>query len=149
MSCFPLFPENGSIPPSYFYNIQGLPHWLNNNPGYKQYFVGVYPYLYDMNSSLSTSGYNIENVTVVSPVTTLSKSQLLLYNKQLAVFNMIYAYNSNAYVNYVCSNKPPIYYTYKSYEEKMNHDASIGLINKLYPLRAMSEKANWIIPFPV
>jgi len=149
MSCFPVFPEKGSIIPAGFYNIQGLPTWLNNNPSYKEYFVGVYPYLYNMTSSLSTIGYNINSVTIASDVTALSNSQSILYNQQLSIFSMIYAHNSNAYVNHVCSNTPLIYYTYKSYQEKTKYDAAVGLITKLYPLSAMANGPGWIVPFPL
>jgi len=149
MSCFPVFPEKGSIIPASFYNIQGLPTWLNNNPSYKEYFVGVYPYLYNITSSLSTIGYDINSVTIASYVTALSNSQSILYNQQLNIFSMVYAYNSNAYVNHICSNTPLIYYTYKSYQEKTKYDSAVGLIMKLYPLSAMANGPGWIVPFPL
>ena len=147
MACLPQFPSTFAIPPAYFYNIQGLPTWLNQNPSYKQYFIGAYPYLYSTTSSLSTIGYNIENVPIGPTVITLSQSQSLLYKQQLELFRNIYTHNSNAYVNYICSNVSPVYYTFKSYKEKSEYTSAVGLVNKLYPFKAMANGPIWQVPF--
>lgn len=146
MACFSIFPAMNSIPPPCFYNIQGLTNWLNNNPSYKQYFVGVYPNLYNTTKIV---GYDIKNVTISPTVTTLSYNQSVLYNQQISIFKKVYSYNSNAYVNYKCSNTPLIYYTFKSYQEKTQYDSAVALINKLYPFDAMAKGPKWIVPFPL
>ena len=152
MSCLSTFPSTSAIPPAEFYNIQGLTNWLNNNPTYKQYFICTYPYLISNNlitSTLSSLHYNVNNVPLAPNVVTLSQSQSLLYNQQLQLFRKVYAHNSNAYVNYICSNTPPIYYTFKSYNEKNQYTSSVSLVNKLYPFKAMAEGPNWQVPFPI
>ena len=152
--CLPVFPGQYSIPPPCFYNIQGLTEWLNQNPQYKQYFVGAYPYLYDVATAPSTFSsiqYNVANVPLKTNVQKLSQGQQLMYNQQIYTFRKIYAYNSNAYVNYKCTGVPPIYYTFQTYKEKTEYNAAISLINKLYPFRAMANAStlNWEVPFPI
>lgn len=150
MAALSTFPSTNSIPPACFYNFQGLPNWLNNNPSYKQYFIGIYPNLYEMNSSLSSISYDITKVPLCSDVTTLSEYQGLQYNQQLSLFHRIYAYNSNAYVNYINGQTPsPIYYTFRDFQEKMEYSSAVGLVNKLYPFQAMANRVGWITPFPV
>lgn len=151
MACLPQFPSTSSIPPACFYNIQGLSSWLNKNPDYKQYFIGAFPFLCTITSSMSSLGYNIKNVPLGLRVTTMSQYQAVVYNQQIAIFHKVYTHNSNAYVNYICSNVSPVYYTFTSYKEKGQYDASIGLINKLYPFDIMANapQLNWKIPFPM
>jgi hypothetical protein len=150
MATLSTFPSTNSIPPACFYNFQGLANWLNNNPSYKQYFIGIYPNLQEMNSTLSTIGYDITKVPLCSDVTTLSEYQGRQYNQQLSLFHRIYAYNSNAYVNYINSQTlSPIYYTFRDFQEKTEYCSSVGLVNKLYPLQAMANRVGWITPFPV
>ena len=151
MTCPPIFPAQYSIPPASFYNIQGLTNWLNHNKTYKQYFIGKYPYLNPMTSTLSSIKYNVEDVPIAPTVATLSQGQSLMYNQQLALFQKIYTHNSNAYVNYKCTGKSPIYYTYHSYQEKTEYMSAVSLVNKLYPFQYMAEAStlNWQIPFPI
>ena len=159
------FPSTPSIPPASFYNIQGLAGWLNQNPESKQYFVGqtvVSPYLYPMTSSLSSIGYDPANVPLAPFVTTLSQQQLLQYSNQISLFQKVYTYNSNAYVGYTQTGKPPIYYRFINYQEYTQYKASVALINKLYPFEAMANQnidgnvdgvefpdRSWVIPFPL
>jgi hypothetical protein len=165
------FPSTPSIPPASFYNIQGLAGWLNQNPSYKQYFVGqtdVSPYLYPMTSSLSSIGYDPANVPLAPFVTTLSQHQLLQYSNQISLFKKVYTYNSNAYVNYVSTSSAlpgtavsPIYYRFVSYQEYTQYKAAVALVNKLYPFTGMANgttlpsiesaypQLSWVIPFPL
>jgi hypothetical protein len=160
------FPSTPSIPPASFYNIQGLAGWLNQNPYYKQYFVNqsdISRYLLPMTSTLSTIGYNPENVPLAPFVTTLSQQQLTQYSNQIALFRKVYTYNSNAYVEYEKTLKPPIYYRFISYQEYTQYKASVALINKLYPFVGMANQylngdlensgnfpdQSWVIPFPL
>jgi len=166
------FPSTPSIPPASFYNMQGLAGWLNQNPSYKQYFVGqtdVSPFLLPMTSTLSTVGYNPANVPLAPFVTTLSQQQLLQYSNQINLFRKVYTYNSNAYVNYVSTsilspstNNSPIYYRFVSYQEYTQYKAAVALVNKLYPFTGMANQhvsgnlnensipnGSWVIPFPL
>jgi hypothetical protein len=161
------FPSTPSIPPASFYNIQGLAGWLNQNPSYKYFFVGqtdVSPYLLPMTSSISTTylgEYDAANVPLAPFVTTLSQQQLMQYSNQISLFRRVYAYNSNAYVDYTQTGKPPIYYRFISYQEYTQYKASVALINKLYPFNAMANgnstisnvpsipQLSWVVPFPL
>jgi hypothetical protein len=159
------FPNTPSIPPASFYNIQGLAGWLNQNPESKQYFVGqtvISPFLYPMTSSLSSSGYDPANVPLAPFVTTLSQQQLMQYSNQITLFQKVYTYNSNAYVGYTQTGKPPIYYRFINYQEYTQYKASVALINKLYPFDAMANQningntddlefpdRSWVVPFPL
>jgi hypothetical protein len=148
----PQFPSTSSIPPACFYTMQGLASWLNQNPTYKQYFVGYFPYLTATTSSLSSAGYNPANVPLASDVTSLSSQQAYQYNQQLQLFYKVYRFNSNAYVTNYNNNGPgPIYYNFKSYAERNNYKSSVALVNKLYPFDAMANAStlNWKIPFPI
>jgi hypothetical protein len=167
------FPSTPSIPPASFYNIQGLAGWLNQNPSYKQYFVGqtdVSPNLVPRTPYLSSIGYEYANVPLAPFVTTLSQYQLLQYSNQIALFKKVYTYNSNAYVNYVSTaivspsiNNSPIYYRFISYQEYTQYKAAVALVNKLYPFTGMANgyvypnsiinngypDQSWVIPFPL
>ena len=162
MSIPSTFPSTNSIPPPSFYDIRGLANWLNNNPTYKQYFIrypDVFPVLYSNKDLLEYIGYNnfnIENVPLASNITTLSQYQLMKYTEQLNLFRQVYAYNSNAYVNYVTNGATPVYYRFQTYKEQNDFKSSVALVNKLYPFQAMANGANvngstlgWIIPFPL
>ncbi len=156
MSCLPQFPAQNAIPPVSFYNFQGLANWLNNNPSYKVNFsyTGYFPFLYPpeyITSSLSSVGYNPEKVPLASNVTILSQYQSLEYRRQIELFCKVYAYNSNAYVNFVCNNITPIYYNFADYKEKYQYNSAVALINKLYPFRVMADAPglNWQVPFPI
>lgn len=155
----PVFPSTNSIPPVTFYNMMGLASWLNKNPSYKQYYVNYpvqFPYLYKMTSTLSSLNYVIENVPLACPVTTLSQSEAMKYTKQLQLFQNVYQFNSNAYVNSIANGTNPIYYSFKSYKDMTEYKSSVALLNKLYPFNAMANATNqdgttisWIIPFPL
>ena len=151
----PVFPSTGAIPPAEFYNIGGLTSWLNNNSQYKQYFVGYYPYLLKpqfITSTLSSLNYTPRDVPLCPEVITLNSSQKREYTAQLELFRRIYAYNSNAYVNYICGNTPaPIYYTYKTQSERTQMRSAQALVNKLYNFNAMAQAStiNWQVPFPI
>jgi hypothetical protein len=102
------------------------------------------------------SGYNVEKVPLASNVTSMSQIQLMRYTDQLKLFRQVYAYNSNAYVNYVTNGTTPAYYRFQTYKEHNEFKASMALVNKLYPFQAMMSGANangstlgWIVPFPL
>lgn len=167
----PSFPNQGSIPPPTFYTMNGLATWLNQNPTYKQYFINYpnyFPYLYSNStiSEWSTFGsgtgpfssmfvayenYNILNVPLSPLITTLSQQQSIMYREQLALFQRVYSYNSNAYVQ----NKP-IYYRFSTTQELLQFRSAVSFVNKLYPFEAMANGTNehgdtlgWIVPFPL
>lgn len=159
MSALPIFPSSNSIPPACFYNMLGLATWLNQNPKYKQYFVGypnMFPYLSSMTSTLSTMQYDVSKVPLAPFVTTLSQHQAMQYNEQMQLFRKVYSFNSNAYVSSRATSSAPIYYSFASYKELSQYKASLGLINKLYSFDAMANgmndagsTLNWVIPFPL
>jgi hypothetical protein len=150
MSLIPQFPSTNSIPPAQFFDIYGLAQWLNMNPTYKQYFTGVFPNLVRPTSTLSSAGYDPENVPLCSNVRTLASHQAREYQSQVHLFQNIYAYNSNAYVNYLDGNTlSPIYYTFSTFQEQMQYRSAVALINKLYPFQDMANRVGWITPFPV
>ena len=150
----PSFPNQFSIPPPAFYDINGLAGWLNLNPSYKQFFAGLYEFLLPpqlITSTLSTLNYRYEDVPLRTYVQRNDSSERLRYQQQIALFRKVYGFNSNAYVNYVCNGSPPIYYTYHDYKELDNMKAAVQLINKLYPFDSMAQAStlNWQIPFPL
>ena len=160
MSIPSTFPSTYSIPPACFYNIRGLSDWLNKNPTYKQYFVNYpdqFPTLYSLtNTNIGYGGYTVENVPLPSIVTTMSQTQLMTYTDQLNLFRTVYAYNSNAYVNYVTNGATPVYYRFQTYNEHNNFKSAVSLVNKMYPFDAMANGANvagstlgWVVPFPL
>ena len=159
MSALPIFPSTNSIPPATFYNKFGLNTWLNQNPSYKQYFVGfpnLFPNLSSMTSTLSTMQYDVSKVPLGSLVTTLSQTQATQYNEQLLLFRKVYSFNSNAYVSSRSTSSAPIYYSFASCNELSQYKASLGLVNKLYSFDAMANGMNdagstlkWVIPFPL
>lgn len=132
--------------------------WLNQNPSYKTYFTAypdVFPYLKPSNSPNLPVGYQIENVPLSPNVTTLSQSEATRYDEYLSLFRKVYTYNMNAYLASQVSGATPVYYRFQSYSDKSNHTAAVGVVNKLYPLRAIVSAKDengvalgWIIPFP-
>ena len=155
---FESFPNQNSIPPATFYNIHGLATWLNHHPSYKYYFVN-YPRYFDglssMTSTLSSLFYNPANVPLTPLVRTLSYNQMQQYTEQIQLFQRVYKFNSNAYINSLGST-PPIYYSFNSYKELMTYKSSVPLINKLYPFDAMmygtddnGNQLGWVVPFPL
>ena len=152
----PQFPSTNSIPPACFYTQQGLASWLNQNPQYKENFAytGAFPFLLPVDvapSTYSSIGYNPYTVPLCSNVQQLSQYQAQKYNQQIQLFQKVYAYNSNAYVNYVLSGTGPVYYNFFNYKEKNEYSSAVQLVNKLYPFKAMAEATNlnWQIPFPI
>ena len=153
------FPSTNSIPPACFYNIRGLPDWLNQNPSYKQYFINYrtqFPYLFPMTSTLSSIGYNIEKVPLGPFITTMSQSQSQIYRKQLALFHTVYEFNSNAYVSSLQNNTTPQYYYFSTYQDRNEFRSAVSLVDKLYMFRAMADGQNengstlgWVVPFPL
>ncbi len=150
------FPGSGSIPPACFYNAQGLANWLNNNPSYKTNFsyIGTFKFLYPPEltayfSTIGLPGYNPASVPLCANVTTLSQYQALKYNTQLQLFQKVYTINSNAYINSVATGQPPMYYTFRTFQEKSDYNSAVALVNKLYPFRDMAEAVGWIVPFPI
>jgi hypothetical protein len=152
------FPGQNSIPPASFYNIQGLAGWLNLHPNYKTNFsfTGEFPnlkpaYYSTFYSTIGLPGYMPENVPLCSNVTTLSQYQALQYRTQISLFQKIYAYNSNAYINYVSTGAGPIYYTFLTNRERSDYNSSVQLINKLYSFKSMAQAPglNWQVPFPI
>lgn len=162
MSALSTFPSSFSIPPPCFYTMGGLATFLNNNPIYKQYFIGTTEMSNDLlstNSTLCTLGYNPANVPLPLSVTNLSQSQSLRYQQQLKLFQDVYAYNSNAYVNFITTpNNPqgPIYFRFQTYSDYTNYHSAVMLVNKMYPFQKMAYAQNqagstlsWIVPFPL
>jgi hypothetical protein len=153
----PVFPNENSIPPACFYNINGLAGWLNLHPEYKLNFsyTGIFlPYLIPpelVTSSLVNLGYSQEKVPLCSNVTTLSQHQALKYNSQINLFQKIYTINSNAYTNYVNTGQPPVYYNFSSFNEKYEYNSAVALVNKLYDFKAMADASgvHWQVPFPI
>jgi len=155
----PVFPAPGAIPPTTFYNLQGLAGWLNQNPTYKGYFINfpnLFPYLYSMTNNNLPQGYNVQNVPLAPAVTNLSYQQLFQYQQQLATFRRVYDYNYNQYLNFLNTGQAPVYYRFNSYQEQMDHKTALGFINQLYPFQAMAMGTNdagttlgWTIPFPL
>lgn len=150
------FPGAGSIPPACFYNAQGLAAWLNMNPQYKLNFslIKTFRFLYPpwystLYSTFNLPGYDPANVPLCSNVTTLSEYQGLKYSTQLRLFQKVYTINSNAYVNYVATGAPPVYYNFRTFQEKSDYNSAVALVNKLYPFRDMAEAVGWIVPFPI
>jgi hypothetical protein len=165
----PTFPSTGSIPPPTFYTMSGLSAWLNQNPSYKSYFINYpnyFPYLYSQStisewSSLANgpfssmysayANYDIQKVPLSPMVTTLSQYQAMKYREQLALFQRVYSYNSNAYVQ-----GSTRYYRFSTTQELMEFRASVSFVNKMYPFEAMANGKNdngstlgWIVPFPL
>jgi hypothetical protein len=162
MSIPSTFPSTNSIPPPCFYDIRGLANWLNNNPTYKQYFINypdVFTTLLSNTNTISYNGfsdYDVQKVPLASNVTNMSQVQLMRYTEQLKLFRQVYAYNSNAYVNYVTNGATPAYYRFQTYKERDEFKSSVSLVNKLYPFQAMMNGTNtngvslgWIVPFPL
>lgn len=167
----PVFPSTGSIPPATFYDSRGLSNWLNNNPTYKEYFIGYprfFPNLYSqsfVNELISTSqipassiyaNYNVQNVPLPPIVTTLSQVEARNYHRMLEQFQRVYGYNSNAYTQSLQTGSAPIYYRFRSSGELQDYRASVQYINKMYPFDVMAMGVNqagstlgWIIPFPL
>jgi hypothetical protein len=153
------FPSTNSIPPACFFNIRGLPDWLNQNPSYKQYFINYrtqFPYLFPMTSTLSSINYNIEKVPLGPFVTTMSQSQSQIYRKQLELFHKVYEFNSNAYVSSLQTHNTPQYYYFSTYHDRNEFRSAVALVDKLYMFRAMADGQNqygstlgWVIPFPL
>ena len=153
----PEFPSTNSIPPACFYRFEGLAGWLNKNPQYKipfSYTEAFRPYLIRpdlVTSTISSSGYDPQKVPLCSNVQTLSQQQAQKYGRQIALFQKVYAVNSNAYVNYVVNGVGPVYYNFATYNEKYEYNSAVQLINKLYDFRAMAQASslNWQVPFPI
>jgi hypothetical protein len=152
---FSTFPGQNSIIPVCFYTRQGLPTWLNQNPTYKRFFVNypnLFPGLSTMTSTLSTMEYNIENISLPPFITTLSQQESHKNDTQFRLFTRVYEFNSNAFV----TSEMPVYYRFSSYDELTTYKASVGMMNKLFPFKAMlngtdenGETLGWIIPFPL
>ena len=172
------FPSTNSIPTPQFYTMQGLATYLNQNPGYKKFFVGYnryFPYLYTdeyieelvADGALPPFEYNYtnKNVPLQPYVIKLSDQQSRIYKQQFEIFRKVYTFNSNAYSNYRTvlsttngqSNINPVYYRFQNYNEYTNYRAGVGLVNKLYPFNIMANGStlvdgstlNWIVPFPL
>jgi hypothetical protein len=65
------------------------------------------------------------------------------------LFQKVYAQNSNAYINYVATGQCPVYYNFKTNQERSDMNSAVALVNKLYPFRDMATAAGWIVPFPL
>ena len=153
------FPGQNSIPPATFYTMGGLATWLNQNPSYKYYFINYprqFPGLSTVTSSLSSMRYDPANVPLAPQVITLSQNEAFLYRDQLQLFQRVYKFNSNAYINARAVSGAPMYYSFNSYQELMKYKASVSLVNKLYPFDAMMNGTDqngnmlgWFVPFPL
>ena len=162
----PPFPRDGSIPPACFYNMQGLPMYLNQNSQYKVYYSEspLFPYLTvyaDILYPDTVDTYDLTTVPLPPFLTNLSQSQAQQYESQLALFRKVYDYNHHAYIDYL--SQPPgyteghHYYTFSNYIELNNYKAGLQLADKLYSFETMSWAQNyltgvylrWIVPFPL
>lgn len=172
MAALSTFPSTNSIPPSSFFNVQGLSGWLNENPSYKQYYVNFpkyFPYLLTTSTvseyvssvqndgSLAIyNGYKIENVSVAPFVTMMSSRQSQTYQEHLRLFRQVYGHNSNAYVTYLQTGVPPVYYRFPTSSEYTKYRMAAGEVGKLYPFDVMTNAKNeagvplqWVFPFPL
>lgn len=161
---YPPFPRDGSIPPVCFYNMQGLPMYLNQNSQYKIYYTDnpQFPYLTVYADNIypeAADTYDLTTVPLPPFLTNLSQLQAQQYAAQLNLFKKVYDYNYNQYINYV--NNPnsagPIYYTFNTYKDLNNYKAGLQLANRLYPFDIMANAYDqltgiplrWIVPFPM
>lgn len=172
MSSFPNFPAQGSIPPSSFYTLQGLPDWLNQNPSYKQYFVNqpkYFPYLlttstvseYKANAINAPqyniyTNYSIDKVPLPPFITMSDQSDSRQFRDHIQLFRQVYSHNSNAWINYINDGEPPIYYRFPTSSERTKYLTARGTVFKLYPFDAILNAKNeagstlgWVIPFPL
>ena len=162
----PPFPRDTSIPPACFYNMQGLPMYLNRNSDYKIYYTDnpQFPYLTIYADNIYPEAADVyDPATVPLPpfLSNLSQLQAQQYDAQLALFRKVYDYNYNAYLAYLSqpagSSGGPRYYTFATYQELNNYKAGLQLANRLYPFNLMSNAYNqitgvplrWIVPFPL
>jgi hypothetical protein len=160
------FPRDSSIPPSCFYNMQGLSMYLNQNNMYKIYYedTGLFPYLSAFTDNTypeATGLYLPENVPLPPLLANLSQGQLREYEAQLALFRKVYEYNYNTYITYISqppgSTAGPRYYSFATYKELNNYKAGLQLVNRLYPFTIMGNAQDsltgvplrWIVPFPM
>jgi hypothetical protein len=143
----PVFPAQNSIPPACFYNINGLAAYLNKNAPVK---IALFYYLFPsvvITSTMSSFGFSPASYTLSSLVTYMQDSQLNIYNNEIALFQKVYGYNSNAYVTSLSTNKVPIYYTFKTAQELIQYRSGVSVLNKLYNFDIISDY--WSIPFPL
>jgi hypothetical protein len=150
------FPNPCTIPPTSFFNQQGIAGWLEQNPIFKlafsftETFKFLYPPSYAIIfSTFGVPGYNPLNVPLCGNVTTLSQIQARKYNQQLQLFQKVYSTNSNAYITYLNTGQGPIYYTFASNQERSDMSSAVALVNKLYYFKDMSQACGWQIPFPL
>jgi len=160
------FPRDTSIPPSCFYNMQGLSMYLNQNREYKIYYAdsGLYHYLtvFADNTYPEAKGlYRLENVPLPPLLANLSQGQAQEYDAQLVLFRKVYEYNYNAYMTYISqpasSTAGPRYYSFANYKELNNYKAGLQLVNRIYPFTVMGNAQDfltgvplrWIVPFPL
>lgn len=162
----PPFPRDGSIPPTCFYNMQGLPMYLNQNALYKIYYTDnpQFPYLTVFADNIypeAAATYEIEKVPLPPLLSNLSQLQAQQYGAQLALFRRVYEHNYNAYVAYISqppgSSSGPRYFTFATYKELNNYKAGLQLANRLYPFDIMANAYDqltgvplrWVVPFPM
>ena len=69
--------------------------------------------------------------------------------QQAKSVNQVYSTNSNAYINYLTTGQGPMYYTFKTNQERSDMNSAVALVNKLYPFRDMAQAVGWIVPFPL
>jgi hypothetical protein len=150
------FPNPCTIPPACFYNAQGLANFLNQNPifkipfSYVEAFRFLYPPEYkDLFSTFGIPDYDPVNVPLCANVQTLSQNQGHKYNQQLQLFQKVYSTNSNAYINYLTTGQGPMYYTFKTNQERSDMNSAVALVNKLYPFNDMANALGWQVPFPL
>lgn len=172
MAALSTFPSTNSIPPSSFFDREGLTGWLNTNPSYKQYFVNFPKYFPTLLTTSTVSEYvstaqsdgsfliyqtyKIENVPVSPFVTMMSSAQSQTYQDHLRLFRQVYGHNSNAYVQYLDTGIPPVYYRFPTSNELTKYKMASGEVGKLYPFDVMTSAKNeagqslgWIFPFPI
>jgi hypothetical protein len=161
------FPRDTSIPPPCFYNMQGLPMYLNQNKLYKNYYTDwqQFPYLTIYADNIypvaALLPYDVENVPLPPLLANLSQGQARQYEAQLALFRKVYEHNYNAYMAYISqppgSSGGPRYYTFADYKELNNYKAGLQLVNRIYPFDLMSNAIDilygiplrWVVPFPM
>jgi len=162
----PPFPRDTSIPPACFYNMQGLPMYLNQNSLFKYYYTDTpyFPYLTVYGDNIypeAGDSYDLQKVPLAPFLSNLSQMQAQQYEAQLALFRKVYEYNYNAYLTYLSqpagSTEGPRYYTFTNYKELNNYKAGLQLANRLYPFQLMANATDiltniplrWIVPFPM
>jgi hypothetical protein len=79
----------------------------------------------------------------------LSYGQRLYYERLIALFQKVYAYNIAAYTYAGLYNKTPLYYIFETSSELSRFREAAGIINKLYNVNAAYPVSSlFFLPIP-